>query len=191
MLSEFSETSSLPIPLSKAMLAVTPSAALAHVVEVVWGRLQRRHPKLIKNLERLDPALVYLDPTDIPHSFALTLGTSVSFYVVSEAEKKAREPDAQVAGKLESLINMLEGREDGDSLFFSRDIQINGKTEVIVGLRNTLDREEMDLMDEVLSLCGPFAKPVGVATQIVDRFVRRVSDRIHHAHDQFHDKKVS
>lgn len=183
--------SSLPVPLSKALLNVTPHAALSHIVGLVWQRMESRQPKLVKNLERLDSALVYLVPTDVPHNFALTLGEGAHFYVVSDEEKAAKEPDALVEGDLESLVDMLEGRVDGDALFFARDIQISGNTEVIVGLRNTLDREEIDLFTEVLSLCGPFSKTAGVAIHFADHFLSHVKGRVAQAHDRLHEKKAS
>lgn len=182
-------SSSLPVPLSKAVLSLTPQAALSHVVELVWRRMEHRHPKLLKNLARLDNALVYLEPTDVPHNFALTMGDRVQFYVISDEESEARTADATVKGGLQALVDMLEGREDGDTLFFSRDIQISGNTEVIVGLRNTLDREEVDLFTEVLSLCGPFAKPAGMAIHMADQFLGHMKGRIEKAHDHMHKSK--
>lgn len=180
----FEEKSPLPLSLAKAALKVTPVAALSHVVGLVWSRMERRHPKLLKNLARLDKALVYLNPTDVPHSFALTLGEPVSFYAVSKEEMDAREPDALISGDLEALVDMLEGRADGDTLFFARDIQIEGNTEVIVGLRNTLDREEIDLFTEVLSLCGPFSRQAGIAVSMLDNFAK-------HIHSHIVSRKVS
>jgi hypothetical protein len=55
-----------------------------------------------------------------------------------------------------TLFDLMEGRLDGDALFFSRALVIEGNTEVVVALRNALDGEEIDLLDDVLSLFGPF-----------------------------------
>ena len=52
--------------------------------------------------------------------------------------------DAYIKGNLDILLNLLEGRIDGDALFFTRGLVITGDTAAIVGLRNTLDREEID-----------------------------------------------
>ena len=40
--------------------------------------------------------------------------------------------------------------------FFPAPLAIDGDTEVVVALRNALDGEEIDLLDDVLSLFGPF-----------------------------------
>jgi hypothetical protein len=75
---------------------------------------------------------------------------------------------------------MLEGRSDGDMMFFSRDIDISGDTAVIVGLRNTLDREEINLLDDVAALCGPFAVPArrifGLVNGVAERVLNRLAD---------------
>lgn len=177
-------TSTLPVPLARAVMAFMPPAALARCVKVIVRRMEGRHPKLFKNLARLDPALVHLVPTDLPHRFALRMGSDqVSFFVLQE---ETETPDAQVSGRLESLIDMLEGRADGDTLFFSRDIDVTGDTSVIVGLRNTLDREEINLYEEVISLCGPFAPQAGFILSFLDRAAHRVKDRVSLIHEEIH-----
>lgn len=171
------ESNPLPIPLAHAALSLMPAAALSRVIEVVMRRVEGRHPKLFKNLAQLSPAQVHLVPTDLPHRFALTLGSApVTFTLV--AADQIEQPDATVSGRLEALIDMLEGRVDGDTLFFSRDIQITGDTSVIVGLRNTLDREEIDLFTEILSLCGPFAGPARMAIGFVERLAKKAREHL-------------
>lgn len=181
------KANTLPIPLARAAMMVMPSAFLARAVQVVVKRMERRHPKLFINMGRLDPALVHLEPTDLPHRFGLRMGQGqVAFYVVQD---EVEQPDARVAGSLEALIDMLEGREDGDALFFSRDIQVTGNTTIIVGLRNTLDREEINLYDEVISLCGPFAGAAGVALSLADHVAKRIKARLAAVHDEMHRKR--
>lgn len=181
------DSSSLPIPLAQAVMSVMPAAVLERAIEVVLRRMRGRFPKLFKNLGELPPATVILDPTDLPHRFLLEIGqTPVTFSVLQGDEYPA---DARVAGSLESLVDMLEGRADGDMLFFSRDIQVTGDTSIIVGLRNTLDREEIDLFAEITGLCGPFAQPARVALTFADRIARRVRGHINQIHDQMHRKE--
>ncbi len=167
--------SSFPVPLARAALHMTPPFLLARLTRIALARTERRHPKLFKNLSKLPKATVHLMPTDLPHRFGLRLGEMpVSFYLLENGEEKA---DACIAGTLVSLVAMLEGREDGDALFFSRDIQVTGSTETIVGLRNTLDREELDLFEELIGLCGPFAQPARTAVSFLDRALRHVREK--------------
>jgi len=157
----------IPLSLIKSMLNLIPRQIIHHIVDRVWSRMEYRHTKLIKNLGLLNDAVIHLDPTDIPYIFKLSVGSDVSFSILNE---NTENPDALISGKLEYLVNMLEGREDGDALFFSRDIQIEGDTETIVGLRNTLDREEIDLFTEIFSLLGPFARQANATLNLFGKF---------------------
>lgn len=169
---------SRPVPSSLARVAmrVAPAPAVQKSVDALMRRMRTLHPRLFKNLERLDKAVVWIEPSDIPHRFLLTLGAdNVS---LSVAGKAVVPHDAGIRGKLATLLNMLEGRIDGDKLFFSRDIEISGDTSVIVALRNTMDREEIDLLSDAMSLFGPFARPARAALFLADAVVHRVRGHI-------------
>lgn len=180
----------IPLPLSRLALRLAPAGLLAHATEIAWLRVQGRHPKLMENLARLPASRVILEPTDSPHAFLLELGQMPpEFALISPAEKTALKADAHIKGSLEALVDMLEGRADGDTLFFARDIQITGDTSVIVGLRNTLDREEIDLFADLLSLCGPFRGPARAAISFADRLTQSVINHIEETHDYLHQKR--
>jgi len=176
--------SSLPIPLARAILAAMPSAALARGMEIIVKRLEMRHPKLFSNLAKLPEATVFLTPSDLPHRFALQMGPKVDFTLVPIDAA----PSAEIKASLADMVAMLEGREDGDALFFSRGIQVTGDTAVIVALRNTLDREEIDLYDEILSVCGPFAQPARLALDLVDKAARHFHARLASLHARLHEE---
>jgi predicted lipid carrier protein YhbT len=142
--------------------------------------MQVTHARLFQNLARLTPAVVRIEPTDLPHAFILAYGKGeTSLKLATPADQTC---DASIKGKLEPLLDMLEGRSDGDMMFFSRDIDISGDTSVIVGLRNTLDREEINLLDDVASLCGPLAVPARRAFGLVNRVAERVMNRLAELH---------
>ena len=50
---------------------------------------------------------------------------------------------------------MIHGAYDGDALFFSRDIVIEGDTAAGLALRNAIDNAELDLFEEALDMLGP------------------------------------
>ena len=54
----------------------------------------------------------------------------------------------------------MHGAFDGDALFFSRDLIIEGDTEAVLALRNAIDNEEIDLAAEVTALFGPLERLV-------------------------------
>ncbi len=182
------DKTSLPLPLAKMILRLVPPPVLASAVKIVVGRMERRHPKLFQNVAQLAPATLHLKPTDIPHHFALRTGENPDFTLLENKDEPAAA-DACVSGSLESLIDMLEGREDGDTLFFARELRITGNTAVIVALRNTLDREEINLYQEILSLCGPFKKPVSIGLALADHTLEKIKDHITAAHEDLHHKK--
>ena len=68
--------------------------------------------------------------------------------------------DARIAGPLSALIGMTDGSYDGDALFFSRDIEIDGDMEAVVALRNAIDDSRVDFMSESVAWLGPLAAPI-------------------------------
>ncbi|MDX9689852.1 MAG: hypothetical protein EOM37_00925 [Proteobacteria bacterium] len=183
---------SIPIPLSRVTLQFVPRHIVERVTDIVWARMESRHPKLMENLEKLPKSYVIIDPVDVPFVFALDLiKRPISFSLYEERPLgPVIEPTAAVRGNLEALVNMLEGHADGDALFFSRDIQITGDTSIIVALRNTLDREEIFLLREIVSLCGPFAEPAKHAINIADKLASRVKRAASTLHNEMHRHKA-
>ena len=180
----------LPIPFARAAMSLMPAPVLSRAIEVVMRRMRRRHAKLFANLAGLPPAVVCLKPTDMPHAFRLVLGQEPVLFEVANAGH-TQEPTATISGSLQALVDMLEGRADGDKLFFSRDIQITGDTSAIVGLRNTLDREEIDLFTEITSLCGPFAAPARRTITLLDSLARRIKARVVATHESLHQEQAA
>lgn len=163
------------IPATKFALQLAPPEVIAQAINVLMRKMERRHARLFRNLEKLGKATIHIEPTDLPHRFALNIGCKpISLKII---EGKAKKPSASMKGELKVLIDMFEGRIDGDEVFFSRDFVISGNTSVIVGLRNTLDRENINLLDDVASLFGPFAEPVKKAVFIADRMVNHVMEK--------------
>jgi predicted lipid carrier protein YhbT len=172
----------IPSPLARAAMRLFSASTLERMIGGLMRRMRRRHPKLFSNLERLDAATVRIEPSDVPHHFLLAFGGGeASLAVVDSSDVPC---NACIKGKIEALIDMLEGRIDGDKLFFSRDIEITGDTAVIVALRNTLDREEIDLLDDMTSALGPFARPAREAVLLADNIARHVRERLTARHSE-------
>lgn len=53
-----------------------------------------------------------------------------------------------------TLLGMIDGRYDGDALFFTRDLCVEGDTEAVVCLRNALDDVDGSIADDVASFFG-------------------------------------
>ncbi len=86
---------------------------------------------------------------------------------------------------MEALLALLEGKCDGDALFFSRALTVGGDTEALLILRNALDNEQIILREVACSLFGPLS---GVASKVATpleklgrRFIRDVNLIYHSA----------
>ncbi len=71
--------------------------------------------------------------------------------------------DAAIAGLFFNLLEMIDGSQDGDALFFNRDLRVTGDTEAVVALRNALDDFEGSALESVIGSFGPLARPAALA----------------------------
>ncbi len=95
-----------------------------------------------------------IDPTDLPLAFVLAPKPEAPRLDLVRRENASRW-DARIAGPLAALLGLVHGVFDGDALFFSRDLTIEGDTEAVLALRNAIDNEEIDLVAEAAGLFGP------------------------------------
>ena len=139
-----------------------PPVVLCPALGAAMAAMKRRHPGVFARLTDLGEPRYLIDPVDLPFVLLLRLDREApSLTAASGAE--GFEATATIRGPLLMLIDLLEGRVDGDALFFSRDLVVEGNTEAVVALRNAVDGADIDLLSDVLSLLGPFAGPARVA----------------------------
>lgn len=74
--------------------------------------------------------------------------------------EKGLKYDASISGSFFNLLRMVDGKRDGDALFFTRDLKIEGNTEAVVYLRNALDDIDGNIAVEIASLYGATGKKV-------------------------------
>jgi predicted lipid carrier protein YhbT len=73
-------------------------------------------------------------------------------------EREPQQPAAAtIRGNLRDLLALLEGRMDGDALFFSGTLSVEGDIEAVLMLRNALDGAEIDVLRDLASAFGPAA----------------------------------
>ncbi len=163
-------------PLSLVLLAgplvrALPMAPFRPILRAALRVMRRRHPGMFDRLDELHGALIVIDPVDLP--FALAMDFSANDLRIAAAADRA-SASATIRGPLMALIDLMEGRCDGDALFFSRDLTIEGDTEAVVALRNTLDGEAIDIVEDLTSSLGPLARParrvVGDAMRLLGAF---------------------
>ncbi len=125
-------------------------------LDFLGAALLARHPGLTERLRPLGDVAVAVSPTDLPGTLMLHLrdgGLSMALFAVEPDEAV----DAVVRGPVALLIDLVEGRVDGDSLFFGRVLEIDGRTEVVVALRNAMEDAEIDLARDLADAFGPLA----------------------------------
>ena len=173
-----------PLALLRGAATVLPRPVLVRLAAAVLRGLDRTHPKLLANLAHLEPAVVHVSPSDLPYRFALTVGREpVSLTIIDRGPPSA---DAEVIASVATLVDLLEGRIDSDSLFFRRDLEISGNTSVIVGLRNLLDREELSLAEELGALCGPLRPAARAVAKLLDPMLDWFGERVAAMHRTLH-----
>ena len=139
------------------VLRVLPLAPLSLSLTAYARRVAKTHAGLFRRLGEHDHASFELAPTDMP--FVLLLEPRGGDPKVT-VTRRAPRADARIAGPLAALIGLVHGAYDGDALFFSRDLVIEGDTAAALALRNAVDDAELDLSEEIATLSGPFAAPM-------------------------------
>jgi len=165
-----------PVLLAGMALRPLPLAPLRRVLRLAIGSVNRRHPDLFERLDGYGAPLFLIDPADLPFAFVLQVDAGGGgMDVIGEADADALQPTATIRGPLLDLIDLLEGRIDGDALFFNRILTVEGDTEAVVALRNAVDGAEIDLRGDLLAVLGPLAGPASAALDTGARLLRRAS----------------
>jgi predicted lipid carrier protein YhbT len=176
-----------PILLAGQSLTWLPAPLLGRATSLLLKRMCRANPRLLKNLTAEKPSVVLIEPTDLPHRFVLRFGGAPPALQV--VQSRPENVDAGVKGPLAALIAMLEGRLDGDALFFNRTIIVTGDSEKIVTLRNLVDREGLDVMAVATGTFGPFERLVRTAAYAIERHLTAVHNRMAAMHEGLHAER--
>jgi predicted lipid carrier protein YhbT len=165
-----------PVLLAGIAISPLPPVLLQPLLDAAMAIMNRRHPELFDRLAGLESSSFWIDPVDLPFDFLLRPASSRSLMALA-AGALHEEPTAAIHGPLLTLVQLLEGKLDGDALFFSRDLIVEGDMEAVVTLRNAIDGAGIDLLEDLLSVFGPLAGPprfiVGRAAAV---FARMESD---------------
>jgi len=131
----------LPLPLVDALVSRLAQSAVD------------RHPSLFVRLGPHARTVFLIDPIDLPYALRLhPARTQRRVELVRRGQEGAWQ--ARIAGPLAALLGLVHGAYDGDALFFSRDLTIEGDTEAVLALRNAIDDAEIDLSDEAMAMLG-------------------------------------
>jgi len=151
-----------------------PIGLLQPAFDLMVATLRRRHPHAFARLEELADCTVTIDPVDLPLAFRLRLGGAGIRLAL--CRRDAEPSSAVIRGAFPALLDLLEGRTDGDALFFSRDLVIEGDTAVVVALRNAVDGEEIDLAADLAAALGPLGRLIDPARHVATRLAGGLAD---------------
>ncbi|UCH73732.1 MAG: SCP2 sterol-binding domain-containing protein [Rhodospirillales bacterium] len=149
-------------PLLFAGLALRPAprVALQAAASLAMSAMLRRHGEVFERLEGLANPVFHIDPLDLPYALLLDAALPAPrLTVLRDGDATPKLPAAAIRGPLPALIELLEGRIDGDALFFSRTLTVEGDMAAVVALRNAVDGADIDLVDDLLRPLGPLGGP--------------------------------
>lgn len=148
-----------PLPPTVTLaLRPLPLAPLRLPLALLLRQLARRHPVLFERLGEHAAKRFGIDPTDLPFAFILTPHPARP--AIAVVRRLPAQLDVRIAGPLAGLIGLVDGDLDGDALFFSRDLVVEGDVEAVLALRNAIDGAGIDLIDEIAAGLGPL-RPAG------------------------------
>jgi predicted lipid carrier protein YhbT len=148
-------SAALPALLTCALRPL-PTGPLQFALQRLADSIVVRHPGLVDRLGADGARRFGIQPLDLP--FALVMEARDGAVRVTVVQRLDEEMlDARVTGNLLALLDLIEGRHDGDALFFSRDLAIDGDIGAVLALRNAIDNAELDLPHEAAQLLQPLS----------------------------------
>ncbi|MFZ5789995.1 MAG: ubiquinone anaerobic biosynthesis accessory factor UbiT [Pseudomonadota bacterium] len=158
-----------PAWLAGMALRPFPPAWLQPGLDAAMAALRRRHPSLFAWLASLGDRVFRIEPVELPLAFLLTPGARPPRLVAVRPDEAGSAPAATIRAPLALLLALLEGRLDGDALFFRRDLVIEGDMAVVLALRNAIENAEIRLTEDLPAVMGPFAPPLRAALDLARR----------------------
>lgn len=148
-----------------------PLLVLQLVLHRSMTNITQQHPTIFRRLGNYAAKTFLIDPVDMP--FVILLRPRAENPRIEVKRDHNAPCDARISGTFMHLLKLVEASSDGDALFFSRDLMIEGDTEAVVALRNALDDMDGNVVDEA---ARAFGKP-----GILGLKIARKIEEMHHA----------
>ncbi|TCP22474.1 ubiquinone anaerobic biosynthesis accessory factor UbiT [Rhodovulum adriaticum] len=130
-----------------------PLFLLNPILKRVVHKIAADNPDMFDRLGQHRHAYFLIDPVDVPLMLYLRPDPeALDFRAINR-----RNPPphiARISGKFLDLLTLMDTEQDGDALFFSRDLIVTGDTEAVVCLRNALDDVEDPIAESVADMFG-------------------------------------
>lgn len=162
------------LPLPRLLLAPLPLMLLQPLLGHIVRHVASRHPHVFARLGPDTGKRFVIDAEELP--FVLYLRPMPHEPRLEACRREAVPPhDARICGAFLNLLDMVDGSLDGDALFFTRGLVINGDVEAVVRLRNALDDIDGSAIDTVLEAFGPLAGAARGALALIKRRAGRAA----------------
>jgi predicted lipid carrier protein YhbT len=138
--------------------------------QFLLDRFLAGRPDLQDALSALRGSRIGIAPTDLPFAFVLDCRAERPTITLT---RNSAEADAVIRGSVVTLIDLCDGRLDGDAAFFARRLRFEGNTAAVVALRNVLDGADVDLRRDLLArierLPPPLRRIAELGAGVADR----------------------
>ncbi len=172
MISEPSLPDFTPLPMLGLAMGFLPRQLLERGVRTFTHRLNTLHPGLRERLSEANGKSFALVLPDMPFNAMLEVeGGELELTMLGKS--LPLRADVTLHGTSTTFIALLEGRTDGDALFFSRDLRVEGDTEALLVLRNALDNEQINLRKTFFSVFGALSGMAARAATPVEKLGAR------------------
>lgn len=148
-----------------------PLFILQFVLSRSIAGIAKQHPRIFQRLGKHAAKTFLIDPVDMP--FVIVLCPKAERPLIEVKRSYSPSCDARISGTFIHLLKLVEAENDGDALFFSRDLVVEGDTEAVVALRNAMDDMDGSIVDEA-------AKTFGRPGVFGLRLARKIEE-MHHA----------
>lgn len=143
--------------LPRVVLAFVPLFPLQPLLRRMLKSVATAHPGIFNRLGPHKNKRFMIDPINLP--FVLILEPDPeNLHISARRRTDCLAYDARIAGTFLTLLDMIDGNLDGDALFFSRELIVEGDTEAVVCLRNAMDDLDGSVADDIAAVMGSAGK---------------------------------
>ncbi|MBB3593786.1 putative lipid carrier protein YhbT [Rhizobium sp. BK529] len=149
-----------------AAAGIVPLPIAARAASLLFQQVLKSHPRLFDRLGDYRYSSFGFAPSDLAFEFVIRpAGGTIRIF----RRGSAPEADARIGGPLLLMLGLVEGRLDGDAVFFARKLTVTGNMEAVLALRNALDDSGIDLVKLTADMSGPIRRPVIATLSCVRR----------------------
>ncbi|WP_417811447.1 ubiquinone anaerobic biosynthesis accessory factor UbiT [Thalassospira alkalitolerans] len=171
-----------PFLLVNPVLRNVPTFAIERLCRHAMTTMHRRHKSIFERVTEHETFSLLISPTDLDMDLFLVLDPhKPELRPAQKGEENAVA--ARIIGPLPALLGLLEGKSDGDALFFSRALRIEGRTDLVVALRNALDGEDIDLRSAVSESFGVLGPAARIALRVAERVYQQMQSDMNRVAD--------